>query len=339
LVGFRVLNHQVSGGEVEVAVSLIVFFSVCFCMNEDVEDLIVVGGAVASQTAAIYAARSGMDVMVIADEYGGQINNTDVVENYPGIKSISGLDIADRYVEHMREYDVEEEKGEKVVDIRKEEGVFEVENESGEVFESYSVIVATGGHRRHLNVPGEKEFANKGVGYCAVCDGPLYKGETVAVIGGGYAGTEAALYLSDICEKVYVLSRSGVLKGEQITIDKVKKAENVEVLEQALTKEFYGDNMLQGLKYEDENNEIQDLEVSGAFVEIGTVPNSDITDLVETDDSGHIKVDRDMETSTEGLYAAGDVADWGAQQLIVSGGQACQAALNASDYVKEVKSD
>ena len=307
-------------------------------MTEEVRDLIIVGGAIAAQTSAIYAARSGMNVMVVADEYGGQINNTDVVENYPGFKSISGPDIADRYVEHMRDYDVEEEKGEKVVDIRKNGDVFEVENESGKVFESYSVIIATGGHRRKLDVPGEEEFENKGVGYCAVCDGPLYKGETVAVIGGGYAGTEAAVYLSDICEKVYVLSRSGVLKGEEITIDKVKEAENVEVLEQALTQKFYGDNMLEGLKYEDKNDEIQKLEVTGAFVEIGTVPNSDITQLVETDDSGHIKVDKNMKTGVEGLYAAGDVANWGAQQLIVSGGQACQAALNASDYVKENKS-
>jgi alkyl hydroperoxide reductase subunit AhpF len=308
------------------------------CMTESVRDLIIVGGAVAAQTAAIYAARSGMDVMVVADSYGGQINNTDVVENYPGFKSISGPDIADKYVEHMRDYDVEEEKGEKVVDIRKEDSVFQVERESGQVFESYSVIIATGGHRRRLGVPGEDEFENKGVGYCAVCDGPLYKGETVAVIGGGYAGTEAAVYLSDICEKVYVLSRSGVLKGEEITIEKAKEAENVEILEQALTTEFYGDNMLQGLKYEDKNDKIQKLEVTGAFVEIGTVPNSDITDLVETSDSGHIKVNQDLETGVEGLYAAGDVADWGAQQLIVSGGQACQAALNASDYVKEIKS-
>ncbi|MBC5793276.1 MAG: FAD-dependent oxidoreductase [Nanohaloarchaea archaeon] len=307
-------------------------------MTEDVRDLIIVGGAVAAQTSAIYAARSGMDVLVIADEYGGQINNTDVVENYTGFKHISGPELAENYLEHMRDYDVEEEKGEKIVDIRKNNEIFEVENESGDVFESYSVIIATGGHRRKLDVPGEEEFENKGVGYCAVCDGPLYQGETVAVIGGGYAGTEAAVYLSDIAEKVYVLSRSGVLKGEEITREKVKEAENVEVLEEALTQEFYGNNLLEGLKYEDENGELQELEVTGAFVEIGTVPNSDITDLVETNEGGYIKVDREMQTGTEGLFAAGDVADWGAQQLIVSGGMACQAALNASDYVKERKS-
>jgi alkyl hydroperoxide reductase subunit F len=299
-------------------------------------DLVIVGGASAAQTAAIYADRSGMDVLIVADEYGGQINNTDIVENYPGIKSISGPDLADRFVEHMREYDVEEEVGQKAVDIRKDEGIFEVELEDGTVFESYSVIVATGGSRRKLGLESEEEFANKGVGYCAVCDGPLYQGEEVAVIGGGYAGTEAAVYLSDITEKVYVLSRSGVLKGEEITIDKVKSAENVEVIT-GTVDEFCGENLLEGLKYEDEDGNINDLEVTGAFIEIGTVPNSDITDLVETNESGQIKVNKKLETSTEGLYGAGDVVDWGAQQWVVSAGQGCDAALHASEYVKQQK--
>ena len=301
-------------------------------------DLIVIGGASAAQSAAIYAVRSGMDVLVVADEYGGQINNTDVVENYLGIKSISGPELADRFVEHMREYDVEEEVGQKAVDVRKPGDTFEVELEDGTTFESYSVIIATGGHRRKLGLESEEEFANKGVAYCAVCDGPLYEGEEVAVIGGGYAGTEAAVYLSNIAEKVYLLSRSGVLKGEEITVEKVEKAENVEVIT-GTTTEFYGDNLLEGLKYEDEDGEIKNLEVTGAFIEIGTVPNSGITDLVELDDSGHIKANKKMETRTEGLYAAGDVVDWGAQQLVVSAGQGCEAALHSSDYVKQQKSD
>lgn len=304
----------------------------------DVRDLVVIGGACAAQSAAIYAVRSGMDVLVVADEYGGQINNTDTVENYLGIKSISGPELADRYLEHMREYDVDEEVGLKAVDITKEEGIFNVELEDGTSFRSYSVIVATGGSRRRLDVPGEDEYLNKGVAYCAVCDGPLYKGQEVAVVGGGYAGTEAAAYLSDIAEKVYVLSRSGKLKGEDITINEVKKAENVEVLRQATVDHFYGDALLEGLKY-DQNGELKDLVVTGAFVEIGTVPNSDITDLVETNEAGYIQVNAERETDTDGLYAAGDVTDKGAQQLVVSAGQGCQAALNASEYVKNKKSE
>ncbi len=305
---------------------------------EEVRDLIVIGGACAAQSAAIYAVRSGMDVLVIADEYGGQINNTDVVENYLGIKSVTGPELAERYLEHMREYDVSEEVGQKAVDVRKNNELFEVELEDGTIFKSYSVILATGGSRRKLNAEGEEEFTNKGVAYCAVCDGPLYQGEEVAVIGGGYAGTEAAVYLSDIAEKVYVLSRSGNLSGEEITINEVLDAENVEILREATLDHFYGENLLEGLKYK-QSGEVKDLKVTGAFVEIGTVPNSDITELVETNDSGYIEVDDERETSTEGLYAAGDVTDKGAQQLVVSAGQGCQAALNASEYVKQQKSN
>jgi alkyl hydroperoxide reductase subunit F len=306
-------------------------------MTEEVRDMIVIGGASAAQSAAIYSVRAGMDVMVIADEYGGQINNTDVVENWLGTKSISGPDLAEKFTEHMREYDVEECTGEKVVDVRKENNIFTVETESGEEFQSHAVIIATGGSRRRLDVPGEEEYRNKGVAYCAVCDGPLYQGEEVAVVGGGYAGTEAADYLSDVADEVYLFSRSGVLKGEEITINKVENDENVNVIREASVSEFQGDQLLEAVEY-DQNGEEKELEVPGAFIEIGTVPNSDITDLVETDESGKIKVDREMNTGVEGLYAAGDVNDMGAQQLVVSAGQGCDAALNASEYVKQKKS-
>lgn len=305
---------------------------------EQVRDLIVIGGASAAMTSAIYAVRSGMDVLVIADEYGGQINNTDVVENYLGFKSITGPDLADKYLEHMRDYEVDEEVGSPVVDIRKKDNVLEVETEGGDIFKSYAVIIATGGSRRRLDVPGEEEFRNKGVAYCAVCDGPLYEGEEVAIIGGGYAGTEAALYMSDIAEKVYVIDFSSQLSGEEITIQQVKDAENVEFINNAKIQEIYGDQVVQGLRYE-RDGEQHDLEVTGVFVEIGTVPNSDVTELVEKGENGYIKVNKRMETGTEGLYAAGDVVKRGAQQLAVSSGQGCQAALNASEYVKERKAE
>jgi len=304
--------------------------------EETIYDVVVVGGASAAQSSAIYAKRAGRSVLVVANDYGGQINNTDVVENYLGFKSISGPELAEQYLEHMREYDIDEKTGYRVTDIRKPEDIFEIEREDGEIYRGRSVIIATGGHRRKLGVEGEEEFANKGVGYCAVCDGPLYQGEEVAVIGGGYAGTEAADYLSDIADKVYVLSRSGKLKGEQITIEKVEKEDNVEVIRGAEATKFYGENLLEGLKYE-QDDEIKDLEVTGAFIEIGTVPNSDITDLVERDESRRIKVDDDMNAGSEGLYAAGDVNNAGVQQLQVSAGQGCQAGLNASEYVKQSK--
>lgn len=302
------------------------------------KDLIVIGGASAAQSAAIYAVRAGISVTVIADEYGGQINNTDKVENYLGIKSMGGPELADKFVEHMRDYDVEEKKGLRASEIRKNGEDFEVELEDGKVLESHAVIIATGGHRRKLDIPGEEELTGKGVSYCAVCDGPLYKGEEVAVVGAGYAGTEAAVYLSDIAEKVHIINRSEGFSGEEITINQLEDAENVINHENAEIQEFYGENLMEGLKYK-QDGEIKDLAVEGVFVEIGTVPNSGISNLVETNDGGYIDVNPDMETGTEGLYAAGDVADIGAQQLVISAGQGCQAALNAAEYVKEKKSE
>ncbi|MFB6192617.1 MAG: NAD(P)/FAD-dependent oxidoreductase [Candidatus Nanohaloarchaea archaeon] len=301
------------------------------------EDLVIVGGGAAAMSAAIYGYRSGMDVTIVADSYGGQITDTDTVENYLGIKSISGPDLADRFKEHMREYDVNEVTGQKATSVTKKNGIFTVELEDGTELEAYSVIVATGGHRRKLGIPGEEEFLNKGVAYCSVCDGPLYQGDEVAVIGGGYAGTEAAVYMSDIAEKVYLFSRSGNLTGEHVTIEKLKEADNVEVLRGATTKKFYGDQLLEGVEYE-QDGETRRLEVPGAFIEIGTVPNSDICDQCEKNDSGYIKANTERETSVEGLYAAGDVTDKGVQQLSVSAGQGTQAALNASEYVKDRKS-
>lgn len=299
----------------------------------------IIGGASAAQSAAIYAVRAGIEATVVADEYGGQINNTDKVENYLGIKSMGGPELAERFVEHMREYDVEEKKGLRATEVRKkDDGTFEVELEDGEVLESHAVIIATGGHRRKLDVKGEKEFTGKGVSYCAVCDGPLYQGEEVAVVGAGYAGTEAAAYLSDVVEKVHIINRSEGYSGEEITIKQVEDAENIKHHENAQIQEIYGENMVEGLKYE-RDGEITDLEVAGVFIEIGTVPNSGISDLVETDEGNYIKVNPEMETGTEGLYAAGDVADLGEQQLVISAGQGCQAGLNAAEYVKERKSE
>lgn len=302
-------------------------------------DLIVIGGASAAQSAAIYAVRAGVEVTVIADEYGGQINNTDKVENYLGIKSIGGPELGEKFVEHMRDYDVEEKRGLRATEVRKkDDGDFEVELEDGEVLESHAVIIATGGHRRKLDIPGEKELTGKGVSYCAVCDGPLYQGEEVAVVGAGYAGTEAAAYLTDVVDKIHIINRSEGYSGEEITIKQVREAENVEHHENAQIKEIYGENLVEGLKYE-RDGEITDLEVAGVFIEIGTVPNSGISDLVETTEGGYIEINPDMETGTEGLYAAGDVADIGAQQLVVSAGQGCQAGLNAAEHIKEKKSE
>jgi len=301
-----------------------------------VRELVIIGGASAAQSAAIYASRAGVDVTVVADEYGGQINNTDKVENWLGTKSIGGPELAEKFTTHMRDYDVEEITGQKAVDVQRPDENFVVELEKGEILEALSVVIATGGSRRKLGVKGEEEFSAKGVGYCAVCDGPLYQGEEVAVIGAGYAATEAIDYLSDIAEKIYVINRSEGYSGEEITIERIKNHEKVNHLENAEVEEFYGEDLLEGLKV-DHDGEMKDIEVPGAFIEIGTKPNSDISDLIEKNQSGKIKVDENMNTGEKGLFAAGDVTDKGVQQLVVSAGEGCRAGLNAAEYVKEVR--
>ncbi len=300
-----------------------------------VKELVVIGGASAAQSAAVYAARAGINVTIIADEYGGQINNTDVVENYLGFKSIGGPELAERYVEHMRDYDVEEILGQKVVDIRQPDN-FKIKLEDGTDLEALSVIIATGGSRRKLGVEGEDKLSGRGVGYCAVCDGPLYQGQEVAVVGAGYAATEAVDYLADIAEKIYVINRSEGFSGEEITIERVENADNVEHWENSEIKEFKGDQLLDCAEV-DKDGEIVELEVNGVFIEIGTKPNSELTDLVEKTDSGRIKVDNEMRTAVEGLYSAGDVNNIGVQQLAVSVGQGCIAGLNAAEYVKKIR--
>lgn len=307
-------------------------------MTDEIHDVVIVGGASAAISAAIYAVRSGMDTLLVADEFGGQIENTDVVENYLGFKSITGPEIAERFREHLNEYDVQQETGSIVTDISKGEDLFRVETEDGEVYRAHSTIVCTGGSRRRLDIPGEEEFRNRGVVYCAVCDGPLYQDEEVLVVGAGYAGTEAALYLSDIAETVHMMDTGSEMSGEAITINQVKDAENVDFIKEARIQEIYGDETVNGVKYR-QDGEMKDLEVTGVFVEIGTVPNSDLTDLPEKNDSGYIEVNPQMETAVEGLYCAGDVNDLGPQQLSVSSGQGTQAALNAADYVKEKKAE
>ncbi len=298
------------------------------------KELVVIGGASAAQSAAVYAARAGVEVTIVADEYGGQINNTDVVENYLGFKSIEGPELAKRYVEHMRDYDVDEMLGQKAVDIRRPDH-FEVELEDGTVLEALSVIIATGGSRRKLGVKGEKELSGRGVGYCAVCDGPLYQGEEVAIVGAGYAATEAIDYMTDIAEKIYVINRSKGYSGEEITIERIEDHEKVEHWENSEIVEFYsGDQLLEGAVINKDGEEVE-LEVPGIFIEIGTKPNSDLTELIEKTDGSRIKVDSQMSTGVKGLYAAGDVNNKGVQQLAVSVGQGCIAGLNAAEYIKE----
>lgn len=308
-------------------------------VSETDSELVIVGGGPAGCSAAVYAARSRIDTLLLTEDFGGQLLLTDRVENYLGFPKESGRGLSEQYREHVEKYDeyVDVER-ETVERVEKDGDRFRIAVEGGEDITAAAVIVGTGTYARRLDVPGEEEFRNKGVSYCSVCDGPLYADETVAVIGGGYAGTEGAMFLSDVAETVYIINYDEELSGEAITLEKIPEQDNIEIINMADTKEFYGEEMLDGLRYEDrETGEVHDLDVAGAFIEIGRIPNSDFVKGVEKDEEGRIVTDEHQRTSVDGLFAAGDVSDIAEEQAILAAGEGCAAALQAGRYIKEYR--
>jgi len=301
----------------------------------DERELIIIGGGPAGCSAAVYAARSRIDTLMLTEDFGGQLLLTDSVENYLGFESETGPGLSEKYQEHVESYDVDVQNT-TVDSVEQDEDRFLVHH-GDDMTAAKAVIVACGTTARKLGVPGEEEFNNRGIGYCAVCDGPLYTDEDVAIIGGGYSGTEAAVFLSSIAASVTVVDYGDELTGEPITIEQIPELDNVEVIHRADTKEFFGDDMLEGLRYEDrDTGEVHELEVAAAFIEIGLTPNSVLVDFIEKDDSGRIMTDAHARSSVDGLFAAGDVADIEEEQAIVAAGDGCKAALQVDRYLKEV---
>ncbi|MFT4304926.1 MAG: NAD(P)/FAD-dependent oxidoreductase [Candidatus Woesearchaeota archaeon] len=296
------------------------------------KDIIIIGGGPSAMSAAVYAARMNLNITLITDEFGGHVPKTDIVENYLGFKSISGIELNNNFEEHLKSYDVEIIEDEKVKKAYEKNNIIEIELENNKILKSKYAIIATGSKRRELGVKGEKEFANKGVTYCAVCDGPLFKDQNVAVIGGSYSGTKSAIYLSKIAKQVYIIELDDKLKGENILIDEINKIKNIEIITKAKTTEIYGNDFVEGLKYE-KDNKINDLKVNGITIEIGLIPNSDIIEI-EKNEKNQIIVDDDMRTSNKKIFAVGDVNNKGPEQIIVAAAQGCIAALKISEEIK-----
>ena len=296
------------------------------------KDIIIIGGGPSAMSAAVYAARMNLNITLITDEFGGHVPKTDIVENYLGFKSISGIELNNNFEEHLKSYDIEIIEDEKVKKIYEKNNIIEIELENNKILKSKYAIIATGSKRRELGVKGEKEFYNKGVTYCAVCDGPLFQDQNVAVIGGSYSGTKSAIYLSKIAKQVYIIELDDKLKGENILIEEINKIKNIEVITKAKTTEIYGNDFVEGLKYE-KDNKINDLKVNGITIEIGLIPNSDLIE-VEKNKKNQIIVDDDMRTSNKKIFAVGDVNNKGPEQIIVAAAQGCIAALKISEEIK-----
>ena len=270
-------------------------------------DLIIIGGGPAGLAAAIYAARYNLKTLLISEKLGGEMANAPFVENYPGFEKIPGIELVQKIEEQIRALKVKIELA-KVEDIKKIESGFEILTIGNKTFQAKTLLLAIGMERRKLGVPGEKEFAGRGVAYCATCDGPLYKNKTVAVAGGGDAGLASANYLSDICKKVYVLESMPKLNAEPYWQKKVKTRKNIEIITGAKIKQIKGNQIVEKLLYETSKGE-QKLKIDGVFVEIGSVPNTNLAKTlgIKLSDKGFIKIDQSSATSKKGVWSAGDI--------------------------------
>jgi thioredoxin-disulfide reductase len=300
-------------------------------------DVVIIGGASAGLTAALYSARRALKTLVISKNLGGQAAITTEIENYPGTGAVPGPILMMKFKEQAEKAGAEIKIGE-VSSIEKKDNRFLLKSPIGD-FEALTVILAFGLEHRKLNVPGEAEFISRGVAYCATCDGPLFKNKIVAVVGAGNSAFDAADYLASLCEKVYLLARNDEYKAEQVLIDAVKNNPKIEVMNFTEITEISGDKKVEKVKIKN-NQTGQEAEVAlnGVFIEIGWQTQTGfIKDLVKLDERGYVIVDKEAKTSLEGLFAAGDVTDSTFKQVVISAGEGAKAALSAARYIQKIQ--
>lgn len=299
-------------------------------------DLIIIGGGPAGISAGIYAARYGLKTIIISDIIGGEIALSSVIENYPGFKTISGSDLAKKWEDHLRSVGVEI-KNAKASEIKKEADVFNIKV-GDEQLQSKSVILASGMERRKLGIPGEKQFKNKGVAYCATCDGPLFKEKNVIVVGGGNAGVEAALFLSEIAKEVSLIEMAKELPAAKSLVSQLEKRDNLKIITENKLVEIKGDLAVKSVVLDKEINGKKELPCEGVFIEIGSQPDPILAKSVgvEVDEKGFIEVKSNQSTNILGLFAAGDATTgsnffW---QAITALSEGAIAADSVNKYLK-----
>jgi alkyl hydroperoxide reductase subunit F len=297
-------------------------------------DLIIIGAGPAGMTAGVYAARKQVDTLILAKDIGGQALWSSGIENYLGYVYISGTELVQKFEEHLRKFDIKIEFAQ-VTALSRTNGAFEVDADNGHRFVGRAVIVGSGKSPRLLDVPGEKEFTGKGVTYCSTCDGPLFAGMDVAVVGGGNSGLDAVVQMMKICPKVYLIEMSDELRADEVMREQARAAENVEILTGTAVTEICGDGFVNCVRAQDvHSGEPRLLDVKGVFVEVGLVPNTGfIKGLVRLNEWGEIPVDCGARTGVPGLYAAGDATDVPEKQIICAAGDGAKAALGAYSYL------
>jgi len=303
---------------------------------KDAFDMLVLGGGPAGASAAIYAARKGIRTGILAERFGGQLMDTLGIENFISVKETEGPKLVQALEQHVKTYEVDIMNLQRATALRKSENGIEVELANGGVLKSRSVVISTGARWREMNVPGEQEYRNKGVAYCPHCDGPLFKGKRVAVIGGGNSGVEAAIDLAGIVSHVTLIEFDSQLRADAVLQAKMASLNNVTVIKSALTKQVLGDGAkVNGLIYQDRTNSSEHtIELEGIFVQIGLLPNTDwLKGTVELSKYGEIIVDAKGETSLPGVFAAGDCTTVPYKQIIIAMGEGAKASLGAFDYL------
>jgi len=302
--------------------------------------LIIIGAGPAGMTAAVYTARKKLDTLLISYDVGGQVLWTTTIENYMGYQFIEGSELIQKFEQQVRQFpsDVKIKIGQRAESVSRIDGGFEVRSDKGETYQAKAVIFATGKRSRQLNVPGEKKLLGRGVTYCAICDGPLFAGEKVAVIGGGNSALEAAESMIKIAQQVYLISLTP-LTGDQILIDKVTGASNLAIFLEHEVLGIEGESRVEGMKIRDlKSKQERELRVNGIFIEIGLVPNSEaIKGLTSLNRLGEVEVNCANETDVPGLFAAGDVTNVPEKQIVVAAGEGAKAALQAHRYLQRLK--
>ncbi len=315
--------------------------------QDELLDLVIIGAAAAGCAAAVYAARRNLNFIVVAKDIGGEVALSGEVENWPGIIHTNGYELAQNFYKHAKSYDVQFDEGFEVTEIKQETNIHIVKiknaSEETKLYRTKSVIVASGIHPRRLSILGEDKLDHKGVTYCTVCDGPLFKEKITATIGAGNAALESALMMGGIAKKVYLVTKypenkhSGFPKGEDILIEKIKELKNIEIIYSANTTEILGTDKVEGLKYE-QDSESKQIDVQGVMIHIGMIPNSKFVVCTEKNPPGEIIVDAKCTTSCTGVFAAGDVTNIAYKQIGIATGQGITAALSAIDYINRWKS-
>lgn len=326
----EVVSKLDSGAEKRMAAEL---------SQREAYDVFIIGSGPAGVAAAIYAARKGIRTALAGERFGGQILDTLDIENYISLPKTEGQKLAAQFKQHINDYDVDmidNQTVTRLIPAATPGGLHQLETRCGGLLKSRSVIIATGAKWRNMNIPGEDQYRTRGVTYCPHCDGPLFKGKRVAVIGGGNSGVEAAIDLAGIAEHVTLLEFAERLRADQVLQDKLHSLDNVTVLVNAETSEVSGDNnQLTTLLYKDrQTGKTHQLQLSGVFVQIGLLPNTDWLDgVLERNHTGEIIINGKCETSASGIFAAGDCTTVPYKQIIIASGEGAKASLSAFDYL------